>query len=89
MKTKNEELKINLDNRNKEFVDYKMGVRDSIYKDWDTQQHIESEVARVKGRYETIIHKHTLAIQELAEQNNKLKLQILTKTTDRESQVKL
>ena len=59
-----------------EFVEWRKGVASQVYKDLETQEHIEKEVARVKSRHESILEKFRVQIQEMAEKNCALEHEI-------------
>ena len=41
VKMKNEELKLQIENRNQEFVDFRKGVNSNVFKDMKMQEHVE------------------------------------------------
>ena len=56
VRTTNKEMEAQLKQRNSEFVEWKKGVANQIYQDWDKQKHIEKEVDKIESRYETSLN---------------------------------
>ena len=55
VKMKNEELKLQIENRNQEFVDFRKGVNSNVFKDMKMQEHVEFQMIHMRSRYESTI----------------------------------
>ena len=73
MKSKHEEMQVALDTRNKEFVEWRKAVNMDSYKDLSVQEHVERETDKLQARYESTISKLRNQVEDLVEENSKLR----------------